>query len=364
MLVAALIAALGLAIVAGSARPGDGRAETAVAIPLAAAVAVASPAAALALLAGAALAFGTETAVARRRLMYGRRLRAIAAASGAVVPLGVLVGGAALGATPAAPELWIAGAVVPGVLADDVHRQPPDTRGAIAIGGTATFLALALSGVVLAGAIPDVAAGKLLETGTGIGAGASAGAPLAVLATVLLLGVGMATGVRWRYGLAIGVVSLPLVAVWSLGSPAVAGIYLVGGVASALVVGALQPRLCLPSRQLSASVGLLGALIGTVLGVLAGAGLPAVVAGVLAAEDARVLRRHTGGDLLDALALGVALVALVAGAVALGSAGGSGAVGGLAIASGVGVGGLVVARRERERPTEQQLRAAERRWAP
>lgn len=362
MLVAALVALLGLAIVAASARPGDGRAETAIAVPLVAAVAVLAPLVALAVLGGAALAYAASTVVARRTLIYGRRRRAIAGLAGAVVPLGVLLGGAAMDAVPAYPELWIVGAIVPGVLADDVQCQPIDRRGAIAIGGVSTLVALVLSGIVLEGGLEVADPVDLLLAGTG----AEDPVSLGWLAAVLLAALTAGTVARWRYGLHVGPVSVPLLAVWSLETPTVPVVYVVAGATGMVAIARVQPRLCLSGRQLSASTGLLGAGIGTV-GAVFGGGLPAVVAGALAAEDVRLLRTHAGADLLDALLLGGGMAILVATAlVTVGGAPGivPGVIGGLAAALAIGIGGLVIARRERERPDEEQLRAAERRWVP
>lgn len=365
MLVPAVVAVVGLAIVAGSARPADGRAETAIALPLAAAVAAVSPAAGVALLAGAALAFATERAVQRRRLLYGRQLRAIAALAGAVVPLGTVLVASVLGATPPAPELWIAGAVVPGVLADDVHRQPPERRAAIAVGGVATFCALAISGIVLSGSLPTLSPETLLGGGgSAVGGAAAAETPLPALVAAIGAGAGAATLARWRYGLALGPVTLPLIAVWALDGPAVLVAAALAAAASGVAVAVFQPRLCLPTRQLAAAVGLLGALVGLAVGLGAGVGLPAVLVGALAAEDARQLRRHAGADLVDALALSGALVVPVAVVVALAGGVPIGVPTGLALALAVGVGGLVIARREHERPDEETLRRAERRWVP
>lgn len=364
MIVAALIALLGLTIVAASTRPGDGHAETAIAVPLVAAGAVLVPVAGLATLVGAGVAFAVLGVVERRTLWYGRRLRAVAAIGGAVVPLGVLAASALFGPAPSHPELWLVGAVVPGVLVDDVRRQSRERRGALAVGGAATFLALALSGLVLRGTVAGADLGTLIEASAGAGVGAGA---LAVVGVVLLGGLAAGTLARWRYGLHVGPLSIPLLAVWSLDGALVPAAYLLAGVAGLLAIAALQPRLCLPGRQLSATAGLFGATLGAVA-ALAGAPLfPAVFVGALAAEDARIVRRHAGADLLDSVALGGSLYVLTA--VALVVATGSTLVipGGVVALGATGAAltaGLVVARRERDRPSELELRAADARWVP
>ena len=361
MIVAALIALLGLAIVAVSARPGDGRAETAIAVPLVAAVAVLVPIAAPILLVGAGVAYVVVAVVAGRTLLYGRRLRAVAAVAGAVVPLGALAASTALGSTPAYPELLIVGAVVPGVLADDVRRQPRDRRGAIAIGGVTTLLALALSGLVLRGSLAGAELGTLVDVDPGSPLGAGS---LTLLAIVLVLAVGGGTLLRWRYALRVGPISIPLLAVWSIDGLAVPATYLLAGLVTTVAIATIQPRLCLPGRQLAATGGLLGASIGTVAALLGVPGLPAILAGTLAAEDARLLRHHAGADLLDSVALGGAVYVLIVATLfaASGPAGGlPGVLGGLGAVLAIVT---VLARRERERPSEARLSAAEGRWVP
>ncbi|AGN01543.1 hypothetical protein L593_07990 [Salinarchaeum sp. Harcht-Bsk1] len=364
MIVAALIALLGLAIVAVSARPGDGRAETAIAVPLVAAVAVLVPVAAAVLLAGAALAYGVLAVVTSRTLLYGRRLRAIAAVAGAVVPLGALAANTALGSPPGYPELLIVGAVVPGVLADDVRRQPRDRRGPIAIGGIATLLALALSGLVLRGSLAGAELSSIVDADAGSTLGAGS---LAVLGGVLLLAVVTATLLRWRYAIGVGPISIPLVAVWSIDGVAVPVTYLLAALASTIAIAAVQPRLCLPGRQLSATVGLLGATVGVIAALAGAPGLPAILAGTFAAEDARLLRHHAGADLLDAVALdgaGYVLVVVALFAAAGGAGVLPGVLGGVGAVLAIVTIGTVLARRERERPVEERLRAAEGRWVP
>jgi len=363
MLVAVLIALLGLATVAASARPTDGRAETAIAVPLVAVVAVIVPAVAVVALAGAALAYVVATVLARRTLWRDRRLRAVAAGVGATVPLAAVVVGAVTGAPPVRPELWIVGAIVPGALADDVRRQLAERRGAIAFGGAATLLGLVLSGLVLSGSLAGVDLGALHAASTG---DATAGS-LAGLAVVLLAALAAGTLARWRYGLHVAPISVPLLAVWSLEGIAVPLTYLLAILASTLAIAALQPRLRLPGRKLATSLGVLGAAVGGITILLGAPGLPALLAGTLAAEDARLLGRHAGADLLDGVALAASIYVLAL--VTLVVPGGlpsalPGLLGGLAAGLAVVTASLVVARRERERPSELRLRAAEWRWAP
>ncbi|WP_248517495.1 poly-gamma-glutamate biosynthesis protein PgsC/CapC [Salinarchaeum laminariae] len=362
MIVAVLIALLGLGVVAASARPGDGRAETAIALPLVAAVSVIVPAIVLVALAGAGLAFLALAVVERRTLLHGRRLRAVAAGAGAVVPLGTLAVATALGEPPAYPELWLVGAVVPGVLADDLRRQPAAERNALAVGGVTALFALVLSGLVLRGAVAGADPGQLAAASAvgGVGVG-----ELAVLAAVLVLALVAGTLARWRYALHTGALSVPLLAVWSLESVAVPLAFLAAGLVSALAIGLLQPRLRLSSRRLGATVGLLGATVGGVAAVLGAPALPAVLAGAFGAEDARLLGYQAGADLLDGLALGGALYVIAV--VVLGATAGIGGplpgiLGGLGVVVALGTAGLVLARRERERPSEVRLRAAEGRW--
>ncbi|WP_460922316.1 poly-gamma-glutamate biosynthesis protein PgsC/CapC [Salinarchaeum chitinilyticum] len=362
MIVAVLIALLGLAIVAVSARPGDGRAETAIALPLVAAVSVLVPAILLVVLAGASVALLALAVVTRRTLLHGRRLRAVAAVAGTIVPLGTLAIATALGEPAAFPELWLVGAVVPGVLADDLRRQPAEQRGAIAIGGVTALLALALSGLVLRGALAGAELGQLVEASA---VGDVSVGSLAVLAGVLLLALAAGTLARWRYGIHTGPVSVPLLAVWSLESVAVPATFLLAGIVSAIAIATLQPRLRLPSRRLAATVGVLGAAIGGIAVAFGAPALPALLAGTFGAEDARLFGHHAGADLLDGIALGSALYVLaVVSLVATAGLGGAlpGVLGAIAVLVALGTAGLVLARRERERPSELRLRAAEGRW--
>jgi len=371
MLVAPVVAVLGFVLVAASARPGDGRVETAIALPVGAAVAVWSPPVVPALLAGAGVAYLALAVLEARTLLFGRRLRGIAALVGATVPLGTLAGAAALDAALPHPEIWLAGAVVPGVLAYDLRRQPVRRRVSIGVGGVAVFASLAVTGVVLRATV----AAAPIDRAVLVPTGPATPVPLAFLGPIVLLGVAVATVVRWRYGLSAGLLSVPLLAVWTVEHPGVLLAYLLAGLAGAFVVGLVQPRLRLPGRRLAATAGGVGAAVGAAAGALGVPALPALFAGVLAAEDARLLRRHAGADLRDALALGAGTFALLAAACLAVSDAAAATVSPAAPsltapAIGlVGVGGLllvagVVGRRERARPTEEQLRTAERRWVP
>lgn len=363
MVVAPVVAVLGLLVVAASARPGDGRVETAVALPLGAAAAVWSPPVAPALLAGAGLAYLALAVLEARTLLFGRRLRAIAALVGATVPLGTLAGAVALGVALPSPELWLAGSVVPGVLAYDLRRQPARRRLPIGVGGATVFASLAVTGVVLRATVAAAPIDRAVLTP----AGSAPAAPLTILAPVVLLGIAAGAVLRWRYGLHAGLLSVPLLAVWTVESRRVFLAYLAAGLAATFVVAVVQPRLRSPGRRLAAAAGLVGATVGAVASVLGAPELPALLAGVLAAEDARLLRGHAGTDLRDALALGGGLFALLTAPLAVGI----GVTGGwwFPTVGAVGVAGLVlvvrvVVRRERARPAEERLRVAERRWVP
>lgn len=362
MAVAPVVAILGLVVVAASARPGDGRVETAVALPTAAAIAVWSPPVAPALLGGAGLAYLALVAIEARTLWFGRRLRALAALVGATVPLGTLAGAALLGAGLPHPEVWLAGAVVPGVLAYDLRRQPPRRRLSIGVGGATVFASLAVAGVVLRATVAPAAIDLALLAP----AGPATPAPLAVLAPVVLLGVGATVLARWRYGLHAGLLSVPLLVAWSSTGPGVPLAYLAAAVAAATTVGVLQPRFHLQGRRLAATAAIVGASVGWIAGLLGVLGLPALLGGVLAAEDARLLRGHAGADRRHALGLGAGLFVLLAAALA--AVTGPSVLPPPAVAL-AGVAGLlavagIVLVRERVRPAEAELQAAERRWVP
>lgn len=364
MLVAVLVAVLGLALVAVASRSGDGRTETAIALPLVAAVAVLEPLALVGVLGGVAAASLVLVALEARTLAFGRRLRAIAAAAGATVPLAVLGVASSLGTAVAYPELWLAGSVVPGVLAFDLRRQSLGRRTVLAVAGTGALLTLSLGGVLLDGLLADrtVAAWSVAQPT------AVSGLAPSLLSTLVLGGLLAGVLVRWRYGIHVGPLSIPLLAVWTVESSAIPLTYVAaGGVAW---IGLPWLRTYLPGRRLAAASGLLGAAVAGVVvsaGLPPAAGLPALLAGVLAAEDARLLRGHAGRDRSDAVAVAGCLYVVIAlataGAAGAVSAGSQRAAAALAIVGIVGT-AAVIARRERDRPTEERLRAQERRWVP
>lgn len=362
MVVAPVVAVLGLVVVAASARPGDGRVETAIALPVAAGVAVWSPPTAPALLAGGGLAYLALVVVERRTLAFGRRLRTIAAVVGATVPLGTLGVATAVGVSLRHPELWLAGAFVPGVLAYDLRRQPARRRVSIGVGGATVFASLAVTGVVLRATVAAAPIDRTVLVPTG----PATPVPLAILATVVLGGVGAGALARWRYGLHTGLVSVPLLAVWTLGGAAPVVTYLVAGLAGAATVGVVQPRLRLTGRRLAATAGLVGGTVGTVAGGLGVPGPAPLVAGVLAAEDARLLRGHAGADRRDAIGFATGLFALLAATLAAttGLTRAPAPAVGLAWVAGLLLASRIVLARERARPTEDELRTAERRWVP
>ena len=369
-----IVALLALALVASSARPGDGRTETAVALPLVAARAVVTPAALLTVLGGVAVAYGALVALERRTLLFGRRLRALTAIVGATVPLSIFALALALGRAPPLPEVWLAGAVVPGVLAYDLRRQSLDRRTVVAVVGTAVLCALVLAGLLASVVFVGVPANWWTVGPDTL----SAGVPLAVLAPLVLGALAAGVLVRWRYGLHVGTLSVPLVAIWSIETLLIPLAY----VCALFAVWAIEPALRQRSsgRRLAALGGLFGALTGAGLLALGGvlvvgtAGLAVVLTGVLAAEDARMLREHAGRDRTHAVAIGASLYALVlAGAgVAAGSMGVTGAATTasppravvVAVVLALAVLAAVVLQRERSRPSERRLRTEERRWTP
>lgn len=367
MLLAALLASLALALAALVTRPDAGRTETVVAFPLAAVLAVWSPPVLLALLGGLAVATGALIALEARTLLYGRRLRTAAAVTGATVPIGAVAGGVALGSAPPLPEVWLAGSVVPGALAYDLRRAAPDRPGTVAVLGFTALVTLAL-GAALVRVVALGAPAGWWWVGT---AAPTSAVPAAILVPLVLAGLLVGVLARWRYGLHAGLLSAPLLAVWSLDAPVVPAAYLAAATAAWLALPALSDRL--PGRRLATAGGVVGVLAATATLWAAGAtavgaaGLAAVLAAVLAAEDARLLRGHAGADRTHAIALGGATCALLLVGATLGTGRIVGpeqrALVGVAVLA-VLVAGTVVARREHARPSERGLRAEERRWAP
>lgn len=362
----AFVALLALAVVAVATRPGDGRSETAIAVPLVAAVGVSTPLALSAVLAGVLVAYVCLIALESRTLLFGRRLRAITAVAGATVPLAIVAAGAVLGRVPSHPEVWLAGSVVPGVLAYDLRRQSLDRRTVTAVAGTAALLAFVLVGV-LSQALLGEAPGDLLSVGS---AAPTVGVPLGALAGLVLGGLAAGVLLRWRYGLHVAPLSVPLVAVWTLESVVVPLTY----VAALAVVWFAAPTLRSRGggRRAAAAGGFVGALLSAAVFVAGGAsvlvtgGLAVLLAGVLGAEDARLLRGHAGRDRTHAVAVAASTYALLllGGGVASTAGAAVSRASLVAATTALAVIALVVAQRERARPSEQRLRTEERRWTP
>lgn len=366
MTVGLLVAVLALGLVAVATAPGDGRAETALALPLIAAVGVATPAALVAVLGGVALAYGALVTLEARTLCFGRRLRAVAATVGAVGPLSILAVGAFAGSIPPHPEVWLAGAVVPGVLAYDLRRLPAGRRSLVVATSAVGLAALVGIGVLLQARLADASLHWWAPADTAALSSTSLGSIAVLVLVSLVAGV----AVRWRYGLHVGPLSVPLVALWSLETPLVPSTYVAALALTWLSLPILRRQR--GGRRLAAVCGAGGGLVALGTLALAGSGGQAVwvvvvLAGVFGAEDARLLGEHAGRDRTHAVAIaasGYALVVTAAGIAAdwtvteLPTAVLAASITSLLVL------GLVFGRRERVRPTERRLRSDEWRWTP
>lgn len=167
----------------------------------------------------------------QRTLIYGRNELLAATLIGAILPLGILLGSASVTGQSLDSVLFI-GSILPGLAAFNYHQLKPGQRRRDALVTTGLLVGLLAVGYALitpatatriGGLTPPVLLSQTADVAVYRGA-TVATPPEPVLipnrfgAVVLLVGMGTAEFARERFGIRIGVVSLALLAIYSLGS--------------------------------------------------------------------------------------------------------------------------------------------------
>jgi len=231
VLLAGVLAATGLGAVSLLTRRRGYRLGGTIAVGLLAIYTLFSPAVLLLFLPSAAVAYGGLRVLREHTLLHGRDEFVAALSIGAAPSIAVLAVDAALPAllpTPVATSFFL-GSVLPGLAAYNLLRTDPRYRRRDAAWATAIYVSLVAAGVVLAApvaalvgqAIPAVLLGGDAALAALDDEAVAAGATVAPAARETVIGVLAiaflpSEAVRRRLGLRLGIVSLGLIAIYTL----------------------------------------------------------------------------------------------------------------------------------------------------
>lgn len=231
VLLAGGLATIGLAAVSAITRLRGYRLGGTITVGLLAIYSLFSPAALLLFLPSTALAYGALRVLRERTLIYGRDEFVAALATGALPSFAVLAVDAAFpGTVPSnVATSFFLGSILPGLAAYNVVRTDPEYRRRDAAWATALYVGLVAFGVVVAAPaaafvgdrVPvvllggDAALAALHDEAVAAGATVAPAARQTVIG-VLVLAFLLSEAVRRRLGLRLGIVSLGLIAIYTL----------------------------------------------------------------------------------------------------------------------------------------------------
>jgi hypothetical protein len=233
--------------------------------------------------------------VQERWLVYGRRLLLTAILLGMVTPVALFLGLDVLRGGPVAfTEAEFLGSIFPGIAAYNFHREDEERRLGDALASVAVLGLLLVAGVVAlvlwatppcttCAFLPRSPAAYVSPLLLGYGSdvatslGYATAAPTATVGTlgtvsaVVVVGLTLSEVVRTRLGLRpVGVITLPLVALFALRAWWVVPLYLAVGAVAALVVAAVHRRTLLYGRALLSLAGATGVSVALVAMALFG----------------------------------------------------------------------------------------------
>jgi hypothetical protein len=333
MLIAAAVVTVGLVYGIVTAQIWGYRLGGVVVVPLFAVYALRSFESVAMFLASVVVAYAILAAVKRYTLLYGRPLFLVAVAAGAVVPVAAfelsLVGG---GFAPALSAVEFVGSVLPGIAAYNFHRLDAERRVEDALVALATLLFLVVFGVGLTfvvgtlGGVPTVPAlllGPQSDVARTLGVVVAADSSAVVVSRVgsvlaVVTGLVASEFARRRWGIRlVGVIALPLVALFAVRNPWTVPLYVVATAVAGVGVVALH-RWTLVYGRVLLSMGVFLGLAATVAIIPFtpfSHGLLPFFVGILAGVGAYNLHAVSPAERLDAIgvsaAVGVALVAAV-----------------------------------------------------
>jgi hypothetical protein len=235
MIVAAAVVTVGLLYGITTAQIWGYRLGGVVVVPLFAVYALRSFESTAVFLASVVVAYAIVAAVKRYTLAYGRPLFLIAVAAGAVVPVAVFEASLLRpGLAPTLSAVEFVGSVLPGIAAYNFHRLELERRVEDALLALATLLFLVVFGVgltVVVGTlggtpqVPTLLLGPRSDVARTLGVVVPADSPPVLVSRVGAV-VAVVTGLvasefaRRRWGVRlVGVVALPLVALFALRNP-------------------------------------------------------------------------------------------------------------------------------------------------
>ena len=299
VLLAGVLAATGFGAVSLLTRRSGYRLGGTITVGLLAVYSLLSPAALLLFLPSTALAYVALGAIRDRTLLHGRDEFVAALAIGALPSLAVLTADAA---TPGLVQSSVAtstflGSILPGLAAYNVVRTEPSYRRRDALLAGALYVGLVATGVALAepvaALVGDAGPTVLLGGDAALGAlhdeAVAASATVAPIAREAILGVLalaflLSEAVRRRLGLRIGVVSLGLIAVYTLLHRWYLPLFVAETAVAFTAVHLVHRRRFVYGRALLSLGCGIGVAVGTAAAILAPlrGGLAGVMVGVLA----------------------------------------------------------------------------------
>lgn len=283
MIIAAVLTALGLLIGAWVATTRGYRLGGVVVLPLLVVYTLINLASLPIFLLSAALAYVGVDQVQRWRLVYGRRLLLTSIVIGMTVPVAIFLSFDVLrGEELTITGLEFMGGILPGIAAYNFHREESERRVPDVVASAGVFLFLAVLGVlalvlwmtppcvtcaylprspaayvspVLLSSSSDIAGLLGYET---FGSAATIGT-VGTVTLVTVLGLGLSELSRTRLGLrSVGVITLPLIALFALRAWWVVPLYLAVGAITTAAVFQVHRRTLLYGRALLSVAGAIG----------------------------------------------------------------------------------------------------------
>lgn len=338
MLIATLLVVVGLLVGAWAATTRRLRLSGVVVVSLLAVYSLLSVATLPVFVLSTVLAYLGVQVVQDRWLLYGRQLLMTAIVLGAVVPVGVFLAlDLVAGRAPDVSTVEFLGSILPGIAAYNYHREDADRRRVDLVASVALFVGLVGLGALafwlwatppcttcgLVGFAPaDYVTPLFAVAGSDVAAafGLPAGPTVAVIGSVwtvtivVVSGLALAEIVRSRWGLRpVGMVSLPLLALFALRSWWVLPVYLGVAVVAAVVVQLVHRRTLLYGRALLSIGGVVGVVV--TLSVALALGLETSLAlfftGLLAGIGAYNLHVAAPAERVDSIVVNAGLFTLV-----------------------------------------------------
>lgn len=338
MLIATLLVVVGLLVGAWAATTRRLRLSGVVVVSLLAVYSLLSVATLPVFVLSTVLAYLGVQVVQDRWLLYGRRLLLTAIVLGAVVPVAAfLVLDLVAGRAPDVSEVEFLGSILPGIAAYNYYREDADRRRVDLVASIALFVGLVGVGALafwlwatppcttcrLLGVAPaDYVTPLFAVAGSDVAAafGLPAGPTVEVVGSVwtvtlvVVSGLALAEFVRSRWGLRpVGVVSLPLLALFALRSWWVLPVYLGVAAVAAVVVHVIHHRTLLYGRALLSVAGVVGVVVTLPVTVALGleTGLAVFFTGLLAGIGAYNLHVAAPAERVDSVVVNMGLFTVV-----------------------------------------------------